>query len=293
MTALAEVTPSKGHTDENFPVASLIVAPRHRATILAFYRFARAADDVADHPRMDAAEKLRRLDDLGKTLLGAVDSAADALPLRTVLQEKRLSPRHALDLLTAFRRDVTKSRYESWDDLMEYCRYSAMPVGRFVLEVHGESDSLWPANDALCAALQVINHLQDCGKDYRDLDRVYIPLDALASVGLDVTALAAPVATPALRRVISGLAQKNADLLERSAKFSRGIADFRLGLEVAAIQRLGEQLNSLLMHRDPLSERVHFGKWRFTLIAAGAAAGGAARRVWPRGGDRRGLVDNG
>ena len=288
MTALVEVQPSKGHTDENFPVASLIVAPRHRATILAFYRFARAADDVADHPRMAAEEKLRRLDELEATLIGSADSAADALPLRAVLADKKLCPQHGRDLLTAFRRDVTKTRYEDWDDLMDYCRYSAAPVGRFVLDVHGESQSLWPANDALCAALQVINHLQDCGKDYRDLDRVYVPRDALAAVGLDVSALAAPAASPALRRALSGLAHRNAALLERSARFSGGIADFRLGLEVAAIQRLGEQLNSLLIHRDPLSERVHFGKWRFTLIAAGGAAGGFARRVWRRAGDRGG-----
>ena len=74
---------------------------------------------------------------------------------------------------------VTKLRYRDWDDLIDYCRYSAMPVGRFVLDVHGESRDTWPANDALCAALQVINHLQDCAKDYRELNRVYIPEDAL------------------------------------------------------------------------------------------------------------------
>ena len=95
--------------------------------------------------------------------------------------QRHLSPRHAQDLLTAFRMDVTKLRYRDWDDLIGYCTYSAMPVGRFVLDVHGESRTTWPANDALCAALQIINHLQDCGKDYRDLDRVYIPLDAFAT----------------------------------------------------------------------------------------------------------------
>ena len=79
--------------------------------------------------------------------------------------------------------DVTKLRYRDWDDLIGYCSYSAMPVGRFVLDVHGESRATWPANDALCAALQIINHLQDCGRDYRNLDRVYIPLDALAESG--------------------------------------------------------------------------------------------------------------
>ena len=293
MTALVEAAPSKGHRDENFPVASTLIAPRHRATILAFYRFARAADDIADHPRLDPQEKLRRLDDLEATLLGKANGAADALPLRAALREKDLSARHALDLLTAFRLDVTKKRYENWDDLIAYCRYSAMPVGRFVLDAHGESAKLWPANDALCAALQVINHLQDCAKDYRDLDRVYVPLDALAAAGLDVAALAASTASPALRRCLSDLARKNAGLLQKSAGFSRAIGDFRLGLEVAAIQRLGESLNGLLIRRDPLSERVHFGKWRFALIAMAAATAGACGRLWRRSGASGGLVDNG
>ena len=100
--------------------------------------------------------------------------------LRTALAERGLPPRHALDLLTAFRMDVTKLRYENWDEVIHYCRYSAMPVGRFVLDVHGESASTWPASDALCAGLQINNHLQDCGKDFRDLNRVYLPRDALA-----------------------------------------------------------------------------------------------------------------
>jgi hypothetical protein len=179
MTALAEVAQSKGHGEENFPVASKLISPRHRATILAFYRFARAADDVADDPALSESEKRRGLDALEATLLAKSDGAPDALPLRAALAEKNLGPRHPLDLLTAFRRDVTKPRYESWDDLIDYCRFSAMPVGRFVLDVHGESEALWPGNDALCAALQIINHLQDCAKDYRDLDRVVARAAAL------------------------------------------------------------------------------------------------------------------
>ncbi len=98
-------------------------------------------------------------------------------------------PRHAQDLLHAFRQDVTKLRYANWDELIDYCSRSAMPVGRFVLDVHGESRDTWPASDALCAALQIINHLQDCAADYRTLDRVYIPLDALAARGIGVEAL--------------------------------------------------------------------------------------------------------
>jgi phytoene/squalene synthetase len=135
-----------------------------------------------------------------------------------------------------------------------------MPVGRFVLDVHGESGASWPANDALCAALQVINHLQDCGKDYRELGRVYIPQDALAEAGVAVDALAAPAASPALRTVIAALARKNADLLGMSKGFARQIRDGRLALEVDLIQTLAEDLNARLMRRDPLSEKVHHSK---------------------------------
>ena len=107
-----------------------------------------------------------------------------------------MTDRHALDLLEAFRRDVTKLRYADWAELMDYCRYSAAPVGRFVLDVHGEPSTLWPANDALCSALQVINHLQDCAKAYRAIDRVYLPLDTLEANGTGVEALTAAQAGP-------------------------------------------------------------------------------------------------
>src|SRR5262249_21021184 len=134
--------------------------------------FVRAADDVADNATAMADEKLALLEQMRRSLVGDSDAVPEGVALRRVLAERSLKPVHALDLLEAFRRDCTKQRYRDWDDLIDYCRFSAMPVGRFVLDVHGESQSLWPANDALCAALQVINHLQDCAKDYRELNRV-------------------------------------------------------------------------------------------------------------------------
>ena len=147
-----------------------------------------------------------------------------------------------------------------WDDLIDYCRVSAMPVGRFVLDVHGEDRATWPASDALCAALQVINHLQDCAKDYRDLNRVYIPLDAFAAAGIGPEELDAAKASPALRSVISGLAQRTWDLLMQSRPFAGQIRDRRLAFEVSVIQTFAEDLDRKLMRRDPLSERVHHGK---------------------------------
>jgi squalene synthase HpnC len=279
MTEQGGIAPTKTHRGENFPVASALIAPRHRPAILAFYRFARAADDVADHPTLSEAEKFAGLDALEQTLLGQSDSTQDALPLRAVLAEHKLSPRHAQDLLTAFRMDVTKRRYADWDELIHYCTYSAMPVGRFVLDVHGESRDTWPANDALCAALQIINHLQDCAKDFRALDRVYIPLDALTREGLTVDALKEPKASPALRRVITHLAERTDTLLDQSEPFAAQIRDLRLGIEVAVIQRVARKLNAGLKVRDPLSERVHHSKAEFLSVGAVAAAGELLRRL--------------
>jgi phytoene/squalene synthetase len=194
------------------------------------------------------------------SLVGESDFVPEGVALRTILAERGLTQDHALDLLEAFRRDCSKLRYQGWDDLIDYCRYSAMPVGRFVLDVHGESRALWPANDALCAALQVINHLQDCARDYRELNRVYIPEPLLAEAGIGVEALAESRANPALAGVIAGLARQNAALLEASRPFARGIKDGRLAMEVDLIQTLADDLNRMLMNRDPLSQPVHHSK---------------------------------
>jgi len=256
VTDAAASASGKGHRDENFPVASWLVRRELRAPILAFYRFARAADDVADHPDAAPDRKLEQLARMEAALHGRGGNA-EGMALHAVLQAHGLTDQHALDLLEAFRRDITKKRYADWAELMDYCRYSAAPVGRFVLDLHGEAKSLWPANDALCTALQGINHLQDCGKDHRALDRVYVPLDALAAEGATVDDLAATQASPALLRTIGSLAHRTADLLDQSRGFAPAIADRRLALEVGAIQALAEDLTARLTRRDPLSQRVH------------------------------------
>lgn len=281
MSGAAALRSGKGHRDENFPVASWLLRPAHRAPVLAFYRFARAADDVADHPAAAPERKLALLEDMRAGLLGEAGRNAEADALRAVLAERGLSAQHPLDLLEAFRRDVTKRRYADWDELMAYCRYSAAPVGRFVLEVHGESRLCWPANDALCNALQVINHLQDCAKDYRALDRVYVPEDALAGAGIGVAALGEARASPALRGVIARLARRTGALLEVSRPFAGMVRDRRLGLEIGVIQALAEDLVARLIARDPLSERVHHRKLETARIALGAAFGFFAGRFAP------------
>jgi squalene synthase HpnC len=283
VTDLNSVQSGKGHRDENFPVASFLIPAQHRPIILAFYRFARAADDVADHPTAPPAEKLRLLEDLRASLAGEANAAQPAVDLRSALAQRSMSARHALDLLQAFRRDITVSRYADWNALMDYCRYSAMPVGRFVLDVHGEPESLWPANDALCAALQVINHLQDCREDFRDRDRVYIPQDVMRSNGVTVEALSAENSSAELKRVFEVATKNVATLLDASRPFSQQIKNKRLALEVAIIQGLAENLNRRLTQYDPLADRVHHSTFERVMIALKATvAFGATRITRPR-----------
>jgi squalene synthase HpnC len=279
MTSASELRSGKTHRDENFPVASWLIQPRHRALILAFYNFVRTADDVADHATLEAAEKLRYLDLLETELLGKGDSQQEAVTLRAALAERSMPPRHALDLLTAFRMDVTKLRYENWDEVIHYCRYSAMPVGRFVLDVHRESTSTWAASDAICAGLQVNNHLQDCGKDFKNLNRVYLPRDALAAAGASVEMLGLAQAPPALLQCLHVLAGKTEQLLNEGRPLAAQVRDFRLGLEIAVIQAFADRIVRRLKVRDPLSERVHLGKGELLAFTLAAVAAETARRA--------------
>lgn len=274
---MIEFDSGKGHKDENFPVASVLIRPELRGAILVFYKFARAADDIADHETASPETKLAQLAHMRAGLDG--EGAAEAMALARVHREFNVDPAHAHELLDAFVQDVTQARYRDWDEVIAYCRLSAMPVGRFVLDLHGEDRATWPANDALCAALQVINHLQDCAKDYRERDRVYIPLPLLEAAGLGAEAVAAERAAPELRAIIVALTRQTQELLRQSAGFAAQIRDTRLAAEVAVIQRLAEDLTGLLLTRDPLSENVHHSKPRAAWLALRALARHAVRRI--------------
>ncbi len=282
MTNASEWRSGKGHRDENFPVASWIIHPRHRSLILAFYNFVRTADDIADHATLSGDKKLSLLDLLETELLGNGDSQAEAVNLRRALAERGMPPRHALDVLIAFRMDVTKLRYETWDEVIHYCRYSAMPVGRFMLDVHGESTSTWTASDALCAGLQINNHLQDCGKDFKNLNRVYLPRDALAASGASVEQLGQARAVPALLKCLQSLAARNEILLDESKSLAAEVRDFRLGLEISVIQSFADRIVRLLKVRDPLCERVHLNPVELLGLSLGGVAGELIRRLTGR-----------
>ncbi len=241
---------------ENFPVGSWLIAPALRPAVLAYYRVARAADDIADDPALAADEKTRLLERIDATLAGASDQDPAALALRDIFRARGLALEHARHLLQAFQADAINRPCRSWSDLLAYCRFSAAPVGRFLLELHGEARSTWPAGDALCSALQILNHLQDCQADWRSLQRLYIPGDWLREAALTPDALLAADSSPALRGVLDRALDGVDRLNQVAGTLPRQIANWRLRMEVSAIVFISRRLAARLRRQDPLAGRV-------------------------------------
>jgi squalene synthase HpnC len=275
--ALIETPSGKGRGDENFPVGSWLIRRELRPHVHAFYRFAREADDIADNPALAPDDKLRRLDRMGEVLDGAPGEASPAAAaMRASLAATGVTAQHCHDVLRAFRLDATKLRYRDWDDLMDYCRYSAAPVGRQLLDLHGEARATWPSSDALCSALQVLNHLQDCGADYRALDRVYLPEADLAACGARIEDLAAPRSTPGLRATIDRLLDGTDALIARARFLPPGVKSPGLRRECAVIVRLAARLARRLRDGDPLAMRVKLRRSDFAAaFLVGFLRGGA------------------
>jgi farnesyl-diphosphate farnesyltransferase len=272
-------TPSgKWRSSENFPVGSFLIRRDLRVHVHAFYRFARNADDVADNPVLTADEKIARLGRMGAILDGAPGEVSPAAAaMRESLLETGITAQHCHDVLHAFRLDAVKLRYRDWDDLMGYCRYSASPVGRQLLDLHGESRAAWPASDALCSALQVLNHLQDCVDDCRRLDRVYLPLEDLAAERTGVEALAASVSSPGLRRVLDGLLDRTAALIDQAYGLPRLVSSRGLRWESSVIVALAGRLLRRLRHGDPVANRVALSNSDFLAAFLIGVSGGFRR----------------
>ena len=278
--ATVETPSGKGAGDENFPVGSFLLPKRLRPKVAIFYAYARAIDDIADNPDLDPDEKVARLDGFDRALRGETDDPAYAKAhrIRETMAETGQVIRHCRDLLIAFKQDAVKSRYDDWDDLMNYCRHSAAPVGRFLIDLHGGPDSAWPAADALCNALQVINHLQDCADDYRNLDRVYLPGDWMAAEGASVVELRAAAMTPGLLRVKDRCLDGVDALLEEARPLMPALRSRRLALESAAIHALARTLSKRLRAGDPVAARIELSKPRAGLTAACGVLGELGRR---------------
>ena len=266
MTASPAETPSgKDAAYENFPVGSFLLPARLRPHVAAYYAFARAIDDIADSPSLAAEEKIRRLSGFEDALSGrnSDPAYAKAHRMRASLDQTGILPRHCLDLVAAFKQDAIKLRYRDWGDLLGYCILSAAPVGRYLLDLHGGSRDGYAFSDALCMALQVINHLQDCQDDYRSLNRVYLPGDWMAAECVRVEELDASQASPALRRVLDRTLSATEQLMAEARRLPGGLISRRLAMESGAIVAIADALIVRLRKMDPLARRVQLGKPAF------------------------------
>ncbi|WP_340119270.1 squalene synthase HpnC [Pelagibius sp. 7325] len=267
-SAAVETPSGKGAADENFPVGSWLLPAALRPHVAVYYAFARAIDDIADNPALAPDDKIERLSAFEAALQ---DADADrpglekASRLRASLAATGLPTARGTDLIAAFKQDAVKTRYADWGELIDYCRLSANPVGRYLLDLHGEDPAGYGASDALCTVLQILNHLQDCQDDYHVLDRVYLPGDWLAAEGLDVTVLDQHVSPPGFRRVLDRCLDGVGRLLAEAETLPGQLRSTRLAMESAVIVRLAQRLTALLRKGDPLARRVALGKPDFVL----------------------------
>lgn len=286
--ALAPQTPpaepavpvGRTRTTENFPVGSRLVRPELRPAVHAFYRFARAADDIADAPGLPPQQKIEWLDRLGAELDGAPAAPDSPVPaLLDALRARGLGTTHPHTLLTAFRQDAVKERYASLAELEDYCRRSANPVGRFLIDLHGESVAAYPASDALCTSLQVLNHLQDLQPDLLKLNRCYLPGDWLARAGARAEQCAATSLTPGLRRVVNQCLERCDAWNIEAARLPGRLRDRRFAAESGAIVRLARRLAEKLWRTDPLARRVSLSPLDFLVATGGALAAAYLRQA--------------
>ena len=272
------VTPTKTHRDENFPVASRLIAPRLRPAVLAFYRFVRAADDIADSPDLQGAEKLRRLDALEAALTARGTANRLAADLAEADSSFGAGAGEARLLLSAFRQDAVKHRYADWAELLGYCERSANPVGRFLLRLHGEGEAAAAPADALCTALQILNHLQDLVPDRDKLDRIYLPVPWMEQAGGEARFFA-PEPSERRRAVLDAALDRVDALVMQADALPARVRDRRLAAESAVTAALARRLAAKLRAADPVLGRVALGPVDF---ARGFAAGLARCMPAPR-----------
>lgn len=274
---VAETPSGKGAGDENFPVGSFLLPKRLRPHVAKFYDFARAIDDIADNNALTPAEKIRRLRDFDAALQGAPGfgaAFAKAHDLRASLSETDVTPKHGSDLIAAFVLDAEKTRYADWDELMGYCELSANPVGRYLLDLHGEDSAGYRYSDALCTVLQIVNHLQDCGDDRRELDRVYVIEPWLRDEGGAIEDLDRDESSPALMRVKHRMLDGCDELMVDARQLPSMLQSKHLAMESAVIIRLAARLIERLRKGDPLATRVALSKVDFGVAGlTGAIAG--------------------
>jgi len=262
--------PTRDAGGENFPVASLLLSRALRPKVMGFYRFVRTADDIADSAALESAEKLARLDALER----ALDDPATTEPAATLLHAAGSGTDDARAMLAAFRQDATQRRYADWAALERYCAASANPVGRMLLRLHGvDAPDAVAASDALCTALQMLNHLQDLAPDRAALDRIYLPEPWMALAGGEA-GFFDPANAAARRAVLDAALDRVEERLDAAAGLPRMIGSRRLAMEATVTIALARRLLARLRAGDPITQRVSVGRADFARAFAASPFGG-------------------
>ncbi len=266
-----DISSGKNISYENFPVGSWLLPRALRPHIKTFYNFARVADDIADAENIDSDEKIAKLRQFEKVIIGDQSSSSpppEAIQMAKSLEETNISEQYCLNLITAFKQDAIKNRYKNWQELIDYCQLSAAPVGRYMVDLHGgfREDLLanYRESDALCIALQILNHLQDCKDDYRLLNRVYLPLDIIRNRNASLKDLLDNKISPTLRDCLNDILDNVDTLIAEATPLPVNLKSPRLKMESQIIINIACQLSNKLRKTDPLNSRVKLSKFSYT-----------------------------
>ena len=249
---------TKNHKQENFPVGSWLLSKNLRPQILIFYKFARAADDIADSPNLTSKEKIKRLNLFKKAIENNKIKIQKAENLKKICLQNKIKINYALNLLKAFKQDAVKKRYKNWSELLNYCKYSAVPVGRFIIDLHKEKKVSYKCSDPLCTALQILNHVQDCKDDYNKINRVYLPSTFLKKYNVKLQQLKKSHTEKILSLAINEVLTHTEKLIKQADKYKKIMRNNKLSKETTFILEIAKSLLKLLKKKDPLKKKSFF-----------------------------------
>ena len=257
----------KSYSDENFPVASFLMTKKIRSIVRVFYFFARMADDIADHQKLSSNQKKNILlffDNAISKSKKTNNKVLDKMIAR--FKELPSGKKYSRNLLKAFMMDASNKKYKNWNDLLYYCKFSANPVGRFVIDAVNERkniEKIYEASDSLCTALQIINHIQDCKKDFKELNRVYIPESFFKKYSLDKKILRKSKSEENFERLKIEIVDNVMVSLRKTKLGLREIRSWRLRKETLIILNIAKRLCNLLKINDPLEKQIKLSRIDF------------------------------
>lgn len=249
----------KTQEQENFPVASRLFRSDLRDVITLYYNFARTCDDIADSKNLSRKDKISKLRDTENSLFNKGKNK-QAKALRELFIKEKLDFSLATDLLIAFKRDAENTHYKTWAQLLDYCKYSAEPVGRFMLAIHDENPSTYLPAAALCAVLQLTNHIQDLHDDVCILNRIYLPDELLKKHRVSKKSLYASKSTKSLQNLINDVLNRSTALLKDARVLPSIVKNKRLKLYLCITLSLTDILLNKLYNNDVLMYKVKLSK---------------------------------